>query len=103
MQTNLQQVDVNKFTFQLDDAEAINHIVVFLLGTIPFQQGFAATVHLLWPNKTWQLLGMYVSSLSSFFNVVFALCSRFNCPLYSYFTYSHTFYLFFSHLCLSRE
>ncbi|KAG0240104.1 hypothetical protein BGW41_007197 [Actinomortierella wolfii] len=58
VQTNLQQVDVNKFTFQLDDASNINHIVVFLLGTIPFQEGFAATVHLLWPNKTWQLLGM---------------------------------------------
>ncbi|KAG0088710.1 hypothetical protein BGZ93_005245 [Podila epicladia] len=58
VQTNLQQVDVNKFTFQLDDAENINHIVVFLLGTVPFQPGYAATVHLLWPNKTWQLLGM---------------------------------------------
>ncbi|KAF9093011.1 hypothetical protein BGX29_010139 [Mortierella sp. GBA35] len=58
VQTNLQQVDVNKFTFQLDDAESINHIVVFLLGNLPFQPGSAATVHLLWPNKTWQLLGM---------------------------------------------
>ncbi|KAF9921515.1 hypothetical protein FBU30_008413 [Linnemannia zychae] len=58
VQTNLQQVDVNKFTFQLDDAEAINHIVVFLLGTIPFTYGTAATVHFLWPNKPWQLLGM---------------------------------------------
>ncbi|OAQ25125.1 DUF775-domain-containing protein [Linnemannia elongata AG-77] len=65
VQTNLQQVDVNKFTFQLDDAEAINHIVVFLLGTIPFQQGFAATVHLLWPNKTWQLLGMLSNEKAS--------------------------------------
>ncbi|KAF9422527.1 hypothetical protein BGZ94_008543 [Podila epigama] len=65
VQTNLQQVDVNKFTFQLDDAENINHIVVFLLGTIPFQPGFAATVHLLWPNKTWQLLGMLSNQKAS--------------------------------------
>ncbi|KAG9062002.1 hypothetical protein KI688_006721 [Linnemannia hyalina] len=65
VQTNLQQVDVNKFTFQLDDAEAINHIVVFLLGTIPFQHGSAATVHLLWPNKTWQLLGMLSNEKAS--------------------------------------
>ncbi|KAG0042368.1 hypothetical protein BGZ83_000549, partial [Gryganskiella cystojenkinii] len=65
VQTNLQQVDVNKFTFQLEDAEAINHIVVFLLGTIPFQAGFAATVHLLWPNKDWQLLGMLSNEKSS--------------------------------------
>ncbi|KAF9336601.1 hypothetical protein BG006_008063 [Podila minutissima] len=65
VQTNLQQVDVNKFTFQLDDAENINHIVVFLLGTIPFQPGYAATVHLLWPNKTWQLLGMLSNNKAS--------------------------------------
>ncbi|KAF8928233.1 hypothetical protein BGZ47_001751 [Haplosporangium gracile] len=65
VQTNLQQVDVNKFTFQLDDAEAINHIVVFLLGTMPFQQGSAATVHLLWPNKSWQLLGMLSNEKAS--------------------------------------
>ncbi|KAI8987972.1 hypothetical protein BDF20DRAFT_910525 [Mycotypha africana] len=57
VQTNLQQVDVNKYVFELSDAQSINHIVVFLLGTIPFEPGFAATVHLHWPNKEWQLLG----------------------------------------------
>ncbi|CAO3702708.1 unnamed protein product [Rhizopus stolonifer] len=57
VQTNLQQVDVNKYVFELSDAQSLNHIVVFLLGTIPFEPGFAATVHLLWPNKEWQLLG----------------------------------------------
>jgi hypothetical protein len=57
VQTNLQQVDVNKYVFELSDAQLINHIVVFLLGTIPFEPGYAATVHLLWPNKEWQLLG----------------------------------------------
>ncbi|KAJ2583977.1 hypothetical protein EV177_010117, partial [Coemansia sp. RSA 1804] len=58
VQTNLQQVDVNKYVFELSDAHSINHIVVFLLGTIPFEPGYAATVHLLWPNKSWQLLGV---------------------------------------------
>jgi len=58
VQTNLQQVDVNKYVFELPDAGSINHIVVFLLGTIPFEPNFAATVHFLWPNKEWQLLGM---------------------------------------------
>ncbi|KAJ2816579.1 hypothetical protein GGI24_005682 [Coemansia furcata] len=57
VQTNLQQVDVNKYVFELPDAHSINHIVVFLLGTIPFEPGYAATVHLLWPNKSWQMLG----------------------------------------------
>ncbi|KAI8325409.1 DUF775-domain-containing protein [Martensiomyces pterosporus] len=58
VQTNLRQVDVNKYVFELPDAHAINHIVVFLLGTVPFEPGYAATVHLQWPNKSWQLLGM---------------------------------------------
>ncbi|KAI8079739.1 uncharacterized protein BX664DRAFT_361915 [Halteromyces radiatus] len=57
VQTNLQQVDVNKYVFELSDPQSINHLVVFLLGTIPFEPGYAATVHLLWPNKDWQLLG----------------------------------------------
>ncbi|KAJ2457435.1 hypothetical protein GGF42_002680 [Coemansia sp. RSA 2424] len=57
VQTNLQQVDVNKYVFELPDAHNINHIVVFLLGTIPFEAGYAATVHLLWPNRSWQMLG----------------------------------------------
>ncbi|KAJ1886949.1 hypothetical protein LPJ66_009373, partial [Kickxella alabastrina] len=57
VQTNLQQVDVNKYVFELPNAHDINHIVVFLLGTIPFEPGYAATVHLLWPNKSWQMLG----------------------------------------------
>ncbi|KAJ2721635.1 hypothetical protein GGI07_003819 [Coemansia sp. Benny D115] len=58
VQTNLQQVDVNKYVFELPDAHNINHLVVFLLGTQPFEPGYAATVHLLWPNKNWQPLGV---------------------------------------------
>ncbi|GBC08190.1 hypothetical protein RclHR1_07960006 [Rhizophagus clarus] len=60
IQTNIQQVDVNKYVFELPDAATINHIVVFLLGTIPFDPGYAATVHFLWPGNGsgWKLLGM---------------------------------------------
>ncbi|KAI8147511.1 hypothetical protein BJV82DRAFT_595776 [Fennellomyces sp. T-0311] len=65
VQTNLQQVDVNKYIFELSDAQSINHLVVFLLGTIPFQPGFGATVHLLWPNKDWQLLGVLMNEKPS--------------------------------------
>jgi hypothetical protein len=51
---------VNKYVFELPDAATINHIVVFLLGTIPFDPGYAATVHFLWPGSEngWKLLGM---------------------------------------------
>ncbi|CAG8716106.1 6391_t:CDS:2, partial [Cetraspora pellucida] len=60
IQTNLQQVDVNKYVFEIPDAGTINHIVVFLLGTVPFEPGYAATVHFLWPGGEhgWKLLGM---------------------------------------------
>ncbi|KAG5462317.1 MAG: hypothetical protein BJ554DRAFT_5374 [Olpidium bornovanus] len=53
------QVDATKFAFAIQDAGSVNHIVVFLLGTIPFQPGYGATVHMLWPGKQqWQLLGI---------------------------------------------
>ncbi|KAJ1972399.1 hypothetical protein H4R35_004696 [Dimargaris xerosporica] len=66
VQTNLQQVDVNKYIFELADPASINHTVVFLLGTIPFEPGFAATVHFQWPeSQQWQILGMLSNSKPS--------------------------------------
>ncbi|KAF8257767.1 DUF775-domain-containing protein [Lactarius quietus] len=58
LQTNLQQIDETKAAFELPAAESINHICVFLLGTVPFPEGYGATVHLFWPGKGFQLLGM---------------------------------------------
>jgi len=58
LQTNLQQVDETHATFDLPGASTINHICVFLLGTVPFPDGYGATVHLYWPGKGLQLLGM---------------------------------------------
>ncbi|KAG8775360.1 hypothetical protein FRB91_011808 [Serendipita sp. 411] len=58
LQTNLQQIDETHCTFSLESAETINHLCVFLLGTVPFPPGYAATVHFYWPDKGFQLLGM---------------------------------------------
>jgi len=60
VQTDVKQVDSNKYVFELPQAQDINHIVVFLTGTMPFPDGFAATVHFYWPQPTpnWKLLGM---------------------------------------------
>ncbi|KAI0923026.1 hypothetical protein AcW1_002485 [Taiwanofungus camphoratus] len=58
LQTNLQQVDETHALFELPSASTINHICVFLLGTVPFPDGFGATVHFHWPGKGFQLLGM---------------------------------------------
>jgi len=58
VQTNLQEIDETHCAFQLENASSINHICVFLLGTVPFPSGYAATVHFFWPGKGFQLLGM---------------------------------------------
>ncbi|KAI0299403.1 DUF775-domain-containing protein [Multifurca ochricompacta] len=58
LQTNLQQIDETKAAFELPAAESINHVCVFLLGTVPFPDGYGATVHFFWPGKGFQLLGM---------------------------------------------
>lgn len=80
LQTNLQQVDETHALFELPQAGTINHVCVFLLGTgmsamissyhygmdpccttsVPFPDGYGATVHFFWPGKGFQLLGMYV-------------------------------------------
>ncbi|KAI0089584.1 hypothetical protein BDY19DRAFT_111343 [Irpex rosettiformis] len=57
LQTNLQQIDETHACFELPEAENINHICVFLLGPA-FPVGYGATVHLFWPGKGFQLLGM---------------------------------------------
>jgi len=58
VQTDLQMVDETHAVFELPAASTINHITVFLLGTIPFPEGFGATVHFHGPSKGFQLLGM---------------------------------------------
>lgn len=58
VQTELQQIDETRAFFHLGNPEEINHICVFLDGSIPFQNGYAATIHLYWPGKGFLLLGM---------------------------------------------
>ncbi|THH09704.1 hypothetical protein EW145_g1828 [Phellinidium pouzarii] len=57
IQTNLHQVDDTHAIFELPSASTINHICVFLLGTVPFPDTYGATVHFHWPGKGFQLLG----------------------------------------------
>ncbi|KIK53316.1 hypothetical protein GYMLUDRAFT_49338 [Collybiopsis luxurians FD-317 M1] len=58
LQTNLQQIDETHAIFELPNASTVNHVCVFLLGNIPFPDGYGATVHLHWPGRGFQLLGM---------------------------------------------
>ncbi|KAI8869605.1 DUF775-domain-containing protein [Ramicandelaber brevisporus] len=61
VQTDFTMVDQTHATFTLEDALSINHVVVFLTGAQPLQQGMAAAVYLQWPGDAaaeWRLLGM---------------------------------------------
>jgi hypothetical protein len=58
LQTNLIQVDDTHAYFELANASTINHVCVFLIGTVPFPDGYGAAVHFFWPGKGFQLLGM---------------------------------------------
>ncbi|KAF8605453.1 DUF775-domain-containing protein [Ceratobasidium sp. AG-I] len=67
LQTEFQQVDETHAAFTIDAASNVNHICVFMLGTVPFPPGFAATVHFHWPGKGFQLLGTYVQKCFMFY------------------------------------
>ncbi|KEP55510.1 putative inositol metabolism protein OPI10 [Rhizoctonia solani 123E] len=58
LQTECQQIDETHVAFTIESAVNVNHICVFMLGTVPFPPGYAATVHFHWPGKGFQLLGM---------------------------------------------
>ncbi|KAI4521535.1 hypothetical protein EV122DRAFT_266228 [Schizophyllum commune] len=58
LQTNIQTIDDTHAIFELPHASSVNHVCVFLLGNVPFPDGYGATVHFFWPGKGFQLLGM---------------------------------------------
>ncbi|XP_043461116.1 protein OPI10 homolog [Leptopilina heterotoma] len=65
VQTNFEQVSETKLLFTVPDADDINHIVLFLVGTIPFPDNMAGAVYFSWPDPNappnWQFLG-YISN-----------------------------------------
>ncbi|KAK4016128.1 hypothetical protein OUZ56_031087 [Daphnia magna] len=63
VQTDFQQISEAQFAITIPDADNINHLVVFLTGTVPFPDGFGGSVYFRWPEPdlatppVWQLLG----------------------------------------------
>lgn len=59
---NFQQVEDGKFLINIPEADNINHIVIFLTGTISLPIGLAGAVYFSWPDPNappnWQFLGM---------------------------------------------
>ncbi|GAB0100391.1 Protein OPI10 homolog [Sergentomyia squamirostris] len=64
-QTDFQQIDQSQFLFNIADADNINHIVVFLTGTVALPDRMAGAVYFSWPDPrappNWQFLG-YISN-----------------------------------------
>ncbi|XP_058821929.1 protein OPI10 homolog [Topomyia yanbarensis] len=69
VQTDFQQVSDSKFLINIPEADNVNHVVVFLTGTIPFPEGMAGAVYFSWPDPNappmWQLLGFLSNSKPS--------------------------------------
>nr|XP_047145515.1 protein OPI10 homolog [Hydra vulgaris] len=54
-----QQISDAQIVFLLPNCESINHLVIFLTGSQPFPEGYAASIYLCWPNSevAWHMLG----------------------------------------------
>ncbi|XP_041128669.1 protein Hikeshi isoform X1 [Polyodon spathula] len=69
VQTDVQQVAEDKFVFNLPDYETVNHVVVFMLGTVPFPSGMGGAVYFSYPDPSglpvWQLLGFITNEKPS--------------------------------------
>ena len=67
IQTDFQQVTETQFVLSLAEPDKVHHIVVFLLGTVPFPEGVGGGVYFSWPGPqpSWQLLGHISNSKPS--------------------------------------
>lgn len=70
VQTDAVQVFPDKFVFNLPDYENVNHVVVFMLGTVPFPVGMGGAVYFSFPDpassgQVWQLLGFVTNDKPS--------------------------------------
>lgn len=65
VQTEFQQVDQTHFIINVEDADNVNHVVVFLTGSQPLPDGMSASVYFSWPEPlrppSWIYLG-YISN-----------------------------------------
>ena len=62
------QVDETKIMCNIDNADNINHVVVFMTGSSPFPDGYGCAVYFSWPvegNRAWHLLGFLANDKPS--------------------------------------
>jgi len=61
--TSWEQASPTNVVAEIQDADSVNHVVIFLTGAIPFPEGMGGSVYFCWPqpdgaNQVWQLLGV---------------------------------------------
>jgi len=61
--TSWEQLSPTNLIAEIQDADSVNHVVVFLTGAVPFPEGMGGAVYFCWPqpdggNQVWQLLGV---------------------------------------------
>uniref|UniRef100_A0A8D9A4M0 Protein OPI10 homolog n=1 Tax=Cacopsylla melanoneura TaxID=428564 RepID=A0A8D9A4M0_9HEMI len=69
VQTNYELVAENRFLFTIPEADTINHVAVFMTGSIPFPEGMGGMVYFNWPEpdapSNWKLLGVIANEKPS--------------------------------------
>ena len=60
--TAVSQLSESAFLLHLEGANLVNHLSVFMTGSVPFSEGFGGSIHLGWPSPgasepLWQYLG----------------------------------------------
>lgn len=70
VQTDPVPVSSDKFVFNLPDYESVKHVVVFMLGTVPFPADMGGAVYFSFPDPVsgapvWQLLGFITNDKPS--------------------------------------
>jgi len=66
IQTNLQQVDANRFLSSIEKANQITFLTVFLLGTVALPEGYGASIYFGWPPyQNWKYLGSLTNAKPS--------------------------------------
>jgi len=62
VRTDFERLEETKFMININSAESVNYICVFLTGLIPFPEGTVGSIYFSWPDEharpNWQLLGI---------------------------------------------
>ncbi|KAK2718310.1 protein OPI10 homolog [Artemia franciscana] len=61
VETDFSQISEARFLKNIADVETVNHLVIFMTGSVPFPDGYGGLVYFSWPEPNaapiWQYLG----------------------------------------------